>query len=327
MSSDGFFFDFGEQPKMEKVAQNETNHHDLVGSTVKIETFPNILSNNDNNNAALLSTWGEKYQNPEKMEISINNTIGCVYYQAALTKDSLQIDNHEVKDIIPGRYYGGLKVWSCAPYLSQFMATHNVLHNNNNNNEMMIAELGAGQGMPLLTAILLTLYNNNNNNKSYQYIFQDYNEEVIVDCTQPNFATTVLQNNLINNHNNVRVDFISGDWEVLAHNHNNNIHYENKVNIILGSDVTFDELATQKLVLLLQKWLSPIQNNNNNSNFALIATKEYYFGTNGGVHALQTEIETLNSKNNNNHKLMCEILDRVEDSLGMNRMIVKIWKV
>lgn len=47
--------------------------------------------------------------------------------------------------------------------------------------------------------------------------------------------------------------------------------------VILGSDVTFDEEACAKLSALLCRILKPI------IGVALIASKDYYFGTNGGV--------------------------------------------
>ncbi|EPY30930.1 hypothetical protein STCU_03773 [Strigomonas culicis] len=215
----------------------------------------------------------------------------------------------EKRDIIPGLYYGGLKVWSCAPYLAAYLLQHahtplaqllgcggpaGTQTGNDAGAAMTwqqylrqegvaVAELGCGQALPALAALALG---------ARRLLLQDYNAEVLTLCTQPNVGHTYQE--LLRQRpaacRPLHVQLLSGDWADLARLADNHAPSPSpsqprplRCPVILGSDVTFDETACEKLVRLLAQWLQPPPDQRWPPAVALIATKEYYFGTNGGV--------------------------------------------
>lgn len=217
------------------------------------------------------------------------------------------------RDIIPGKYYGGLKVWSCAPYLAQFLLEHETEYrpifsktdSHKKSCSTVVAEVGCGHALPGLAALCLG---------ASHVILQDYNAEVLDACTGPNVAATVNSNpHFFATFSDTQpsklsypsVKLVHGDWvDFRCDDHCD------KCDVILGSDVTFDVEACQKLVCLLQRWLKP-------DGFALIASKEYYFGTNGG----RLEFVAIASQ----HGIKVEILDELKDGGSMNRVILKVF--
>lgn len=257
------------------------------------------------------------YQTPPKTEVI---PLSCTVEESAMQKSyaSTSPDVHQ-RDIIPGQYYGGLKVWSCAPLLAQYLLDHEEEYRNmfasssssqcrnskfqenekqsEPRKKLLVAEVGCGHSLPGLAALCLG---------TPRLLLHDYNKEVLESCTGPNVAATIRAN-----HNfidpSVQLKLVHGDWVDLRLDGEDGADF---CDIVLGSDVTFDKEACEKLVCLLHRWLTPI------SGFAIIASKEYYFGTNGG------RLELIESAKRYNLKV--ETLEYFKGGGSMDRVIVKI---
>eukprot|EP00796_Vickermania_ingenoplastis_P001360 gene1360-795_t len=205
------------------------------------------------------------------------------------------------RDIVPGRYYGGLKVWSCAPDLARYLLEHEAEWRPIFMRSSFVAEVGCGHALPGLAALCLG---------APRLLLQDYNAEVLDTCAGPNVLATFLTNRIDVSDREAnaaedgepqdqsrapstpQVKLLFGDWVDLRWDEAEirttaaAAAAEDAVSpapsdsggcdVILGSDVTFDKEACDKLAVLLARWLRPV------SGIAVIATKEYYFGTNGG---------------------------------------------
>lgn len=219
------------------------------------------------------------------------------------------------RDIIPGRYYGGLKVWSCAPDLASYMVAHETEWRPLLSHATVVAEIGCGQAIPGLTALCLG---------APRVIFQDYNREVLERCVKPNVAATVraaVEGGQLALEDDRAVQLVEGDWVDLGWSGPTTKISDDAggavtgqaagCDVVLGSDVTFDEEACEKLAILLQRWLRP-------GGVAYIASKVYYFGTNGG---------SLEFANCAARRGLCtEEVQRVEESGGMWRVILKVTR-
>lgn len=223
------------------------------------------------------------------------------------------------RDIIPGQYYGGLKVWSCAPLLARYLLQHEDVYRplfassssegqsilassgrekqHEETKKLLVAEVGCGHALPGLAAICLG---------ASRVLLHDFNKEVLETCTGPNVAATIRANQDFV-HPSVQVKLVHGDWVNLRLNDGDEASF---CDILLGSDVTFDKEACDKLTCLLHRWLTPV------SGFAIIASKEYYFGTNGG------RLELIESASQ--YHLRVETLKYFKDGGAMDRVILKI---
>lgn len=205
---------------------------------------------------------------------------------------------HHHLDIVPGKYYGGLKVWSCAPDLARYLVSHAreirpLLEKG------VVAEVGCGQALPGLAALCLG---------ASHLLLQDYNVEVLDACAAPNVAATVKANASTGpvSMGAAAVKLIHGDWVDLEWSEAGAAGCD----VILGSDVTFDKEACDKLALLLHRWLTP------KTGIALLGSKEYYFGTNGGRVELMDSLAP--------YHLEVETLEHVKDGGSMDRVILKV---
>ncbi|KAH9600660.1 hypothetical protein LSM04_000412 [Trypanosoma melophagium] len=340
MSSEGFRFSFADN-ETEEVVPSNTN----VSITTETETvlLPLWQFSVFTLSEQLLAEWAEQYPNNpnHKMELVSDGEVKFppLMYQRAPHVAQLTAENgKEERDIVPGRYYGGLKVWSCAPYLVEYMfanretfqklfLTNNILCNNasgeentgNTLGEPIVAEVGCGQGLPGIAALILG---------ARRMIFQDYNEEVLELCVKPNIGVNFLRYASALKLGTGKADtlllpppivhMVSGDWSSLQWQDrvNNGTGQENTCEahckVVLGSDVTFDEEACEKLAAMLKRCLSP------ENGVAYIASKQYYFGTNGGVLEFQRRAEA--------HGLEVTEVGRKATVGEMQRSIVQVRK-
>lgn len=367
-TTDGFRFSFGDDD--EETDSNKANNINNVAAwpapTVPLSSFPWIAVD-----AATLGEWYRQYpavENkaagtctgdtaPQYLELplqrNINNRGGgavVVCYQTApeLTELTMASSSSsspvEARDIIPGKYYGGLKVWSCAPDLARYLAANSdewrqrfcptTTSSNSNNSATggvegscvsappppppVVAEVGCGQAIPGLTALALG---------AQRVILQDYNAPVLDVCVKQNTAATVLLAQTIHeiNCNKDRDDgaapammqpapevkLVHGDWIDLAWDSQGESNGSG-CDVILGADVTFDEEACDKLADLLARWLAP------GRGVALIATKVFYFGTNGGSLEF--------SERAARRGLVVAEAARVDEDGGMRRVILRVTR-
>ncbi|CAM42100.1 conserved hypothetical protein [Leishmania braziliensis MHOM/BR/75/M2904] len=220
--------------------------------------------------------------------------------------------NREHRDVIPGRYYGGLKVWSCAVLLVQYLADHAAQYRSLFEAAAVVAELGCGQGLPGLAAMCLG---------ARRVAFQDYNKEVLDVCTKPNVAATVHANGGLQQSQGrssttalLHAKFVHGDWVDLSWESQGTASSpafsEAFCDVILGSDVTFDKGACDKLACVLHRWLRP------HTGTAIIVSKDYYFGTNGGYLEFTKSAQSC--------RLQVELLKRVDTADTMPHVVLRI---
>lgn len=256
------------------------------------------------------------YQSPPKSElVTLSNTPEECSTEQRCPGTSSELNQ---RDIIPGQYYGGLKVWSCAPFLARYLFDHEKeyrqvfsfklsaacgnMGTTKNSKQLkkksvLVAEVGCGHALPGLAALCLG---------ASRLLLQDYNKEVLETCTGPNVCATFLANKDVVDPS-AQVKLVHGDWTNLGLDEEEDGNF---CDVILGSDVTFDKEACEKLVCLLHRWMTP------KTGFALIGSKEYYFGTNGGRIELTESARC--------YGLKVETLEYFKDGSSMERTILKI---
>ncbi|ESL10610.1 hypothetical protein TRSC58_01654 [Trypanosoma rangeli SC58] len=343
MSSEGFRFNFGDgddgdnatgllPPLRRRGPSADTG----AMPAVLVSRFPTYALR-----AQLVKEWAECYpKDPQRrMELvsrAAGNQFPPLLYQRApdvsgLTNDESKLER---RDIIPGKYYGGLKVWSCAPYLVEYMfenrdtfgrlfevpersldtSAKNISPESFAEDAVvapLVAEVGCGQGLPGIAALLLG---------ARRVIFQDYNEEVLQTCVKPNMAVNWLRHTEdaalcgLQPPAPPSVQLVSGDWSHLqwqaADDGGAAKVHDARCRVVLGSDVTFDEAACEKLAAMLDCCLFP------EGGVAYIASKQYYFGTNGGALEFQ--------KRAADHGLEVAEVSRMDEAGGMQRLIMRV---
>ncbi|GET87260.1 hypothetical protein, conserved [Leishmania tarentolae] len=218
----------------------------------------------------------------------------------------------EHRDVIPGRYYGGLKVWSCAVLLAEYLVNHAGEYRSLFETAAVVVELGCGQGLPGMAAMCLG---------ARRVVFQDYNEEVLNVCTKPNVAATVCANEGLQQPRDgvdttplLQAKFVHGDWVDLSWESKDAASSSAGVDafcdVILGADVTFDKDACDKLACILHRWMRP------HTGIAVIGSKDYYFGTNGGYLEFKKSAEP--------YGLRVELLKRVDTADKMPHVLLRV---
>ncbi|RNF14024.1 uncharacterized protein Tco025E_05981 [Trypanosoma conorhini] len=339
MSSEGFRFAFGDGDDEDAAAASPPPARRGGPSADSAEAVPVALVAQLPVYALgveLVREWAGCYPTDprDQMEL-VSRAAGIQFppllYQRAPDVSGLTSDGSKLerRDIIPGKYYGGLKVWSCAPYLVEYMFenrdTFRRLFESTANNTPptpfaedaaaypLVAEVGCGQGLPGIAALLLG---------ARRVIFQDYNEEVLQTCVRPNVAANWLRHAEDAALCGPRpptppmVQMVSGDWSRLqwqaAEDGAEAKAHDVRCRVVLGSDVTFDEEACEKLAAMLGRCLSPA------GGVAYIASKQYYFGTNGGALEFQRRAAI--------HGLETAEVSRMDEAGGMQRLVMRVWR-
>lgn len=247
--SEGFSFDFGADPA--------PVHGGHESRTARTEPTPctdvPLQSLLPHSHSECCSTTEQRTQ-----ELTVAIGRHTLFYQVAPRLTTLTED----KDIVPGKYLGGLKVWSCAVDLCRFLLTSSEAPTLSASDEVL--EVGCGQALPSIAA----LYHG-----AARLTLHDFNSEVLESCTKPNLSKNLATLDTSSCALEVgRCAFVHGDWD--------DFWPERTFQLILGSDVTYDEEACKKLGAMLERCLAK-------DGVALIATKKYYFGTGGGVEEFQ----------------------------------------
>ncbi|RHW70009.1 putative methyltransferase [Trypanosoma brucei equiperdum] len=301
MLADGFRFAFSGDVEESIQTTSATHTPPSQGVSKSEKRIPLLEAPVHNLTRRLLDEWCEPCrqdaQELVELHCSESTTVPQLTHQRPPRATELtSFDGKEHRDIIPGKYYGGLKIWSCAPYLVEYMFNNRstfkdfllgaaepldserVPNAGGGCRHTIVVELGCGQGLPGIAALLLG---------AHHVIFQDYNEEVLQLCVKPNVGMNLLRH--IDTAGVCRacescspvVQLVAGDWDDMCwrdHTAGEGVVVtDDRRILVLGSDVTFDEEACYKLARLLRRMLST------SGGAAYIASKQYYFGTNGGV--------------------------------------------
>jgi predicted nicotinamide N-methyase len=216
-----------------------------VPSTISVRTPPpvclEVIAIGD------LQHYSESVRTERGMQL---DCIPVIHYLRAPKVPSLEEGTGgELRDIVQGRYYGGLKVWSCARDVCSFVSARSATFCSKK-----VLEIGCGQGLCGIMALLCG---------ASHVTFHDYNSEVLEICTKPNVFFNCAK------EIEGTVAFYSGDWDEFA------VAENQKYDVVLGSDVTYDVMSCQKVCCLLSRVLS-------SGGAAVLGMKEFYFGTNGG---------------------------------------------
>ena len=235
--SDGFSFDFGLDSKS---ADDSPFDRDA-------ERAPTIIT--DVTFSDLLEA---SHSIPSDRELTMAIEGRTLRYQVSPKLVELTGD----KDIVPGKYLGGLKVWSCAIDLCRYLLSQTTRMAATDE----VLEVGCGQALPSIAAMY---------HGARRLTLHDFNAEVLDSCTTSNIVRNL---SILHSEGAVsssgRCSFVHGDWD--------DFWPVRRFQYILGSDVTYDEEACAKLARILRRCLAT-------DGVALIATKKYYFGTGGGV--------------------------------------------
>lgn len=209
----------------------------------------------------------------------------------------IKTNNNQIKttsvsnktDLIPGKYEGGLKIWECSLDLLKFLQ-NKFIHTNLSN--IYTLELGCGHGFPGLYMLL----------KNSFVVFNDFNNEVLTDCTQCYINTLCSEYNL--NFNN-KYDFISGDW--------GDFNYNTQFDIILSADTIYNTNNYDKIYNILKNYLKQ-------GGVAYFSTKKFYFGVGGSASQF---IEYINNKN----EFEAKSINQINDGISNIRVLIEIkWK-
>jgi SAM-dependent methyltransferase len=205
------------------------------------------------------------------------------------------------QDIVPGVYLGGLKMWSCAPTLAQYLARE-VSTLTWTTAELgpcsvatralgrlmraggSVLELGCGHAVPSLALFKALLKARGSPvNAPIDATVLDFNEEVIDVVTLPNFRLNFAEGVAENVEGapadakaGFQLSVASGDWSKFVPSPSSK-----KYDVILGSDVTYDDAVTASVLCCIGRLLKPEEG------VALIGTKPFYFGTGGGFRAME----------------------------------------
>lgn len=289
-TSDGFVFEFGSS-ESDGRATCGSSDADAVGVPSFLGEFVTL--------SEIAQTWLGKFVTQRRAQLELPAIGAAISYQVPPRVEALEGSGKHPRDIVPGKYYGGLKIWSCAPDLALYLQSHREVVQGRS-----VLEVGCGQAVPLIAAMLCG---------ATRIVGHDFNREVIELCALPNIAASYSSNtSCISPTCVVRTGY--GDWDTLFQGCSDEI--ESHVDVVLGSDVTYDPVACRKLAHLLVRILP-------RSSIALIATKQYYFGTNGGL----SEFEAAAREASGGHFDVVRMAT-FGDGHEMQRHIVSVrWKV
>jgi len=201
------------------------------------------------------------------------------------------------KDLVPGQYEGGIKIWECSLDLCSFLPNYIGWYDMKN---LRVMELGCGHGLPSLYFLLKNCY----------VMFQDFNKEILERITYEyvNQIDKKYETNFA-----AKSAYIDGDWKDLYERiQANKFNFsgegkesffkdENskKFDIIISADTLYN---TENYEYLHENILKNI----NNPGVCFIASKKFYFGVGGGTSQF---IDFVEQKGNFDIKCVKEIND------------------
>ncbi|KAJ0411161.1 hypothetical protein ATCC90586_005018 [Pythium insidiosum] len=164
-------------------------------------------------------------------------------------------------DLQTGVYEGGFKLWECAVDLVRYMANHERFRSMEG---LDVAELGCGHGLPGIYAL---------QRGANQVVFMDYNKEVLELTTCPNVLRNTQQDAALY----AKASFYAGAWSSVSQLLSAQGQHQ-QFDVLLTAETIYTEAVAIELFQTIKRHLrrSP-------SAAALVAAKQYYFGTGGSV--------------------------------------------
>lgn len=192
-------------------------------------------------------------------------------------------------DIIPMEYEGGLKTWECSLDLVRYLHTSFSYPRNPIN----ILELGCGSALPSIYLV--------KSGHANRATFQDYNESVLRTVTIPNLASNLQYPSSMSTF-----AFIHGDWCGIP----GSDALKGPFDLILSSETIYNPSSYSPLCQIIHDVLAL-------DGIALIAAKEYYFGSDLGGCISDFESTAIS------FGFVCERVWQSSDS-GLNRVILQL---
>ncbi|XP_063623916.1 histidine protein methyltransferase 1 homolog [Cydia splendana] len=199
--------------------------------------------------------------------------IGHVVASEALNKmytggnefiNAVELAEKENKDLVAGKYEGGLKIWECTYDLIEYLENQTGIQFQNKK----VLDLGCGAGILGIYTFL----------KDALVTFQDYNKEILECVTIPNVLLNIEENE--KSLDISKCKFYSGDWASF----NNKLEDTEVFDIILTSETIYNTTNYDKLIDLFVKRLSK-------DGEVYVAAKTCYFGVGGGTRQFETSVE------------------------------------
>jgi 2-polyprenyl-3-methyl-5-hydroxy-6-metoxy-1,4-benzoquinol methylase len=183
--------------------------------------------------------------------------------------DSLSLIKN--KDLVPGEYEGGVKLWECSLDLCNFLPGYVGWYDLTG---LKVLDLGCGHGLPGLYFLL----------RGAKVMFQDFNQEVLDKITK------VYINQIYKKYNrdfSNNAAFLSGDWKDFnskieardfecKSEETAQILSQNKFDIIISADTIYN-------LNNYDSFYSVIKEKMNNPGICFICSKKFYFGVGGGT--------------------------------------------
>jgi SAM-dependent methyltransferase len=228
-----------------------------------------------------------------------------LYIQSYKNEEFSSLNLPRNKDLIPGQYEGGIKVWECSLDLCNFLPGYIGWYDLNN---LKVLELGCGHGLPGIYFLLRNSY----------VMFQDFNEEIID-------KITVEYINQINNSKNInlfdKVGMISGDWAEFKErsiqekfttftNDSKEVFNNTKYDLIISADTLYNASNYESFYRIIKE-------NLNKPGICFLCSKKFYFGVGGGTSQF---IEYVESQGDFEIKVIKEI----NDGMSNIRQILEI---
>jgi 2-polyprenyl-3-methyl-5-hydroxy-6-metoxy-1,4-benzoquinol methylase len=228
-----------------------------------------------------------------------------IIVQSFKNEDFEEFSNFKNKDLVPGQYEGGIKVWECSLDLCNFLPSYVGWFDLSTLN---VLELGCGHGLPGLYFLL----------RGAKVMFQDFNSEVLNKITKSYISQINCNYNLDLSKNSA---FINGDWsEFNSKIENTNYEYY--------SDTTKDAFTYGMFDIIVSA--DTIYNINNYESFysilkyklkkpgiCFICSKKFYFGVGGGTSQF---IDFVKSKGD----FSVSVVNEYNDGISNIRQIIEI---
>ena len=269
----------------------------------------------------------EKFQNQKLKKKSYENKNKSILNSRTLNFDDEKISNVKIKlqtlknedfetlnlpknkDLIPGQYEGGIKIWECSLDLCSFLPNYIGWYDLK---DLRVLEIGCGHGLPGLYFLLRESY----------VLFQDFNKEILEKIT----LDYIIQIN-----NGYKLDltknsaFIDGDWKDLTSRLNNLDFFTygngNKESFFKeNNSKKFDIIVSADTLYNVENYDSLYKNiisNLNNPGICFISSKKYYFGVGGGTSQF---IDYVTQKN----ELDISCVHEINDGMSNIRQILEL---
>jgi SAM-dependent methyltransferase len=209
------------------------------------------------------------------------------------------------KDLVPGQYEGGVKLWECSLDLCNFLPGYVGWYDLST---LKVLDLGCGHGLPGLYFLL----------RGAKVVFQDFNGEVLDKITK-SYINQIYEKYNIDLSNNAA--FLSGDWRDFnskleagdfecKSEETKQILSKSKFDIIVSADTIYN-------LNNYDSFYSVIKEKMNNPGISFICSKKFYFGVGGGTSQFMDYVA-------NKGDYQVNVVKEINDGMSNIRQIIEL---